>query len=72
MAETAAHLVDYVIPRVPVRQWVLLITATHPHHSALARISWARLLKRVFAIDSEQCPQCGGTLKILATIEPLP
>jgi hypothetical protein len=23
MAETAAHLVDYVIPRVPVRQWVL-------------------------------------------------
>ena len=23
MAETAAHLVDHVIPRVPVRQWVL-------------------------------------------------
>jgi len=23
MAQTAAHLVDYVIPRVPVRQWVL-------------------------------------------------
>jgi Putative transposase len=26
------------------------------HHSAPARISWARLLKRVFAIDSEHCP----------------
>jgi hypothetical protein len=23
MAQTAAHLVDHVIPRVPVRQWVL-------------------------------------------------
>ena len=23
MAQTAAHLVDYVIPHVPVRQWVL-------------------------------------------------
>jgi hypothetical protein len=27
-----------------------------PPHSAPARISWARLLKRVFAIDSEHCP----------------
>ena len=25
--------------------------------------------KRVFEIDIEQCPQCGGTLKIIAAIE---
>ena len=38
MTETAAHLVDHVIPRVPVRQWVLsfpiplrLLLAAHPH-----------------------------------------
>jgi len=37
MVETAAHLVDHVIPRVPVRQWVLsfpiplrLLFAAHP------------------------------------------
>jgi hypothetical protein len=37
MAETAGHLVDHVIPRVPGRQWVLsfpiplrLLFATHP------------------------------------------
>ena len=37
MAETAAHLVDHVIPRVPVRQWVLsfpiplrFLFAAHP------------------------------------------
>jgi hypothetical protein len=32
-------------------------------------MSWARLLKRVFEIDIEQCPRCGGTLKIIAAIE---
>ncbi|MBA2593546.1 MAG: transposase [Gammaproteobacteria bacterium] len=38
MAETAAHLVDHVVPRVPVRQWVLAfpiplrwLFAAHPH-----------------------------------------
>jgi hypothetical protein len=38
MAETAAHLVDHVIPGVPVRQWVLsfpiplrFLLAAHPH-----------------------------------------
>ncbi len=40
-----------------------------PHHSASARMSWARLLKRVFDIDLEHCPHCGGTLKIIAVIE---
>jgi hypothetical protein len=40
------------------------------YHRA-ARLSWARLLKRVFAIDLEQCPYCGGELKIrLLTLPP--
>jgi hypothetical protein len=30
---------------------------------------WARLLKRVFAIDMERCPMCQqGTLRIIAVI----
>jgi hypothetical protein len=33
------------------------------------RISWARLLKRVFDIDMQHCPNCGGAeLKIIAAI----
>jgi hypothetical protein len=36
---------------------------------ASVRMSWARLLKRVFDIDIERCPQCGGNLKIIAAIE---
>ena len=38
-------------------------------HSPAARMSWARLLKRVFDIDIERCPHCGGTMKIIAAIE---
>ena len=46
------------------------LTATEPGcaHGLPARISWARLLKRVFEIDLEHCPNCGGQLKIIATI----
>ena len=39
-----------------------------PQSTTSVRISWARLLKRVFDIDIEHCPHCGGTLKIIAAI----
>lgn len=32
------------------------------------RMSWARLLARVFAIDTEHCDHCGGKMKIVAAI----
>ncbi len=42
---------------------------THAHaHSAPVRMSWTRLLKRVFDIDIERCA-CGGKLKLIAVIE---
>jgi hypothetical protein len=28
-----------------------------------------QLLKRAFAIDIETCPDCGGTLRVIACIE---
>src|SRR5262249_15219180 len=30
------------------------------------RMSWTRLLKRVFNVDLEHCPNCGGALKMIA------
>ena len=32
-------------------------------------MNWAQLLKRVFAIDIETCRQCGGHLRVIASIE---
>ncbi len=40
-----------------------------PVRAASHRLSWARLLKRVFDIDMQPCPNCGaGELKIIAAI----
>ena len=33
-----------------------------------SRMSWAKLLKRVFDIDMENCAQCGGKMKLLAAV----
>jgi len=33
------------------------------------RISWARLLARVFKIDVEVCPNCSGRMRIIAAIK---
>jgi hypothetical protein len=65
-----ARLRSEIIPSPPVN--ANAPAADHgdaPPPSAPARISWARLLKRVFAIDIEQCPHCGGPLTIIAAIE---
>ena len=43
MAETAAHLVDYVLPHVPMRQWVLSV----PHALRYRMAYDADLLSRV-------------------------
>jgi hypothetical protein len=32
-------------------------------------MTWAQRLRRVFRIDVEACPRCGGTVKIIASIE---
>jgi hypothetical protein len=32
------------------------------------RLSWAELMRRVFAVDVLECPDCGGRMRILAAI----
>jgi len=34
-----------------------------------ASMTWAQRLKRVFGIDIETCPTCGGSVRIIACIE---
>jgi hypothetical protein len=38
----------------------------------LAPMNWMQRLKRVFAIDIETCPECGGKLRVIAYIEDPP
>lgn len=84
MMESAALLVDEVLPREPVRQWVLSVPfplrylfATDPVAMgavlgiAYRALTWARRLKRVFGIEIETCEQCGGKVKVIASIEDL-
>jgi len=66
----AGHIPVPGIPSVPVN--TNTPSADHaeaPPAVAPVRLSWARLLNRVFEIDS---PQCGGTLKLIAAIEDPP
>ena len=32
-------------------------------------MTWAKRLKRVFAMDLERCRRCGGKLRVIASIE---
>ena len=34
-----------------------------------APMTWVQRLKRVFSIDIETCPECGGKLRVIACIE---
>jgi hypothetical protein len=57
----AAAWRDLVVPGSPARR---LATS----HTPRQRLTWAELLKRVFAIDVLTCPDCGGLRKLIALI----
>ncbi|MGH2524119.1 MAG: transposase [Anaerolineales bacterium] len=54
--------------RAGQRQYPLSGSRDAPPPSASARLSCARLLKRVFDIDLEYCPHCVGPFKIIVAI----
>ena len=54
---------------VPCPAQNVAVPAVEHAHGAPARMGWARLLKRVFDLDREHCPRCGGAFTIIAAIE---
>jgi len=66
-----AKLRPLVVPQEPAEteQSTEAECEIEPAQARPGRISWARLLKRVFDIDMQHCPNCGaGELKIIAAI----
>ena len=62
-----AKLRSQVVPVPPPQKTAGEGDCEHAH-SKPVRMTWARLLKRVFDIDIERCA-CGGKLKLIAVIE---
>ena len=59
-----------------LRQWKVItshtIVKTVSRSQLTGASAGARLLKRVFDVDVEHCPNCGGALKIIAAIDDPP
>ena len=61
-----------VVPAVPARRREgrshAACEAEETPEEASRRLSWAELMKRVFATDVLECPRCSGRMRIVATI----
>ena len=55
-------------PQVPVQAAPPADCEAICAHHRPVQLSWAKLLKRVFDLDLEHCPNCGGKMKIIAAI----
>ena len=58
-----------IVPKPPPSATVTPPEIVNVDQVSKARITWARLLKRVFNIDVEICAECGGKAKVIAAIE---
>jgi hypothetical protein len=50
---------------------VFVRALTNPHSAGCVRprhVTWAELLRRTFGLDVLACPDCGGRLRLVATI----
>jgi Putative transposase len=63
-----AKLPAQIVPNVPLNANQACDHHAQTSPASPARMSWSCLLKRVFDIDIEHCPNCGGRLKIIAAI----
>ena len=61
------HLREQVTPARRGRRHA--VTADEAPADCHAAMTWAQRLKRVFKIDIEICETCGGTMKVIASIE---
>ena len=56
------------VPETPAQQAKPAACEANCAHHRAVRLSWAKLLKQVFDLDLQHCPNCGGDLRIIAAI----
>ena len=69
LREPAPKFRKQIVPqKKPVPELSIVATDAAPPENP-KRMSWARLLKRVFNIDIGLSPKCSGKIKIIAAVE---
>jgi hypothetical protein len=63
-----AALRKLIVPKAPEAERSACGAGTEAEAPRPSRMSWAELLRRVFAKDVLECPRCGGRMKIIATV----
>lgn len=58
-----------IVPKPKELSLVEALIESKTKPKSKSRVSWARLLKRVFNIDVSKCTKCSGPMKIIAAIE---
>ena len=69
--EYNAKLHALVVPQEPepaAQESPSFVCKPNCAHHCPVLMSWVKLLKRVFPLHQERCPNCGGELKIIAAI----
>jgi len=64
--------IETIVTASPFRRAVPATPRPPPPHAGYVRpkhYAWAALLERTFAVDVLACPDCGGRLRFIATIE---
>ncbi len=56
------------VPETPAQQAKPAACEANCAHHRAVRLTWAKLLKQVFDLDLQHCPNCGGDLRIIAAI----
>lgn len=57
-----------IVPKRPEEAQSVGETQGKEERSKRKRISWAKLLKRVFGLDMENCSGCGGKMRVVSAI----
>ena len=63
-----ARLRSLVTPDDPVEEACVHEVSEPPGSGGSHRLGWARLMRRVFAVDALECPRCEGRMQTIAFV----